>query len=207
MAETHESSKNENNVKTTLNDAEQRTGEAANRIDAKLSGPLAPLEESLDGVFGSKAAYQLPANIKKLLVDIAPWLSLLAGVLGIFSAYGIWRAAHYVSELSNSLNSYAEAFGVSTYTQSPQLSLMFWISIAMTLLFSALAFLAFPGLKAKKKVGWNFMFYSMLANIAYGVVSLFYDGGGAGALLGALIGSAIGLYILFQIRSNYLVKH
>ena len=75
----------------------------------------------------------------------------------------------------------------------------------MTLLFSVLAFLAFPGLRAKKKIGWNLMFYSMLANIVYGVISLFYENGGISALISALIMSAIGFYILFQIRDRYKV--
>ena len=174
------------------------TSNAAHALDAKLRGPLAPLEMALDGVFGKKAAYQLPTDIKQLLVKFAPWLSLVAGILGVLSAVNMWRAAHYVNRTS-------EAFGVSEYVLPSQLSVMFWISLAMTILFSVLALLAFPGLKAEKKVGWNFMFYSMLANVLYGVVSLFYGGGGLSSFIFALIMSAVGFYILFQVRDQYKV--
>jgi hypothetical protein len=47
------------------------------------------------------------------------------------------------------------------------------------------------------------MFYALLVNVAYGVVMLFTNYGGIGTLLSTLIGSAIGLYLLFQIRSSY----
>ncbi len=199
MADTNQTSDNENTTRETLGEAEKRAGDAANRLDAKLSGPLAPLEVALDDVFGSKAQYQLPENIKKMLVEFAPWLALVGGVLGILSAYNLWQWAHRLESINR-------VFGDIIPAQNVSLGLMFWLSIAATLLFAALALLAFPGLKAKKKVGWNLMFYSMIANVAYGVVSLFYDGGGVGSLLTALVMSAIGFYILFQIRSNYLEK-
>lgn len=202
MADTQNSSGNENNKNEAFDSAERRANDAANRLDAKLSGPLAPLEKSLDDVFGSKAQYQLPENIKKVLVDIAPWLALVGGVLGILSAYNIWAWAHRANQTLDSLN---RLYGDMVPRQTVELGLMFWVSIVMTLVFAALALLAFPGLKAKKKVGWNLMFYSMIANIAYGIVSLFYDGGGLGNLLSSLIVSAIGLYILFQVRSHYLL--
>ncbi len=47
------------------------------------------------------------------------------------------------------------------------------------------------------------MFYAFLVNVIYGIFILFTDYGGLGSLIGAVIGSAIGLYLLFQIRGNY----
>jgi len=38
------------------------------------------------------------------------------------------------------------------------------------------------------------------------VVVLFSNYGGIGSLLGSLVGAAIGLYLLFQIRASYLKK-
>ncbi|MFO0971151.1 MAG: hypothetical protein U0520_02250 [Candidatus Saccharimonadales bacterium] len=181
--------------------AEQKAEGAAKALDAKLSGPLAPLEKSLDGVLGEKAPYKLPKNARETLVKIAPWLSLAGGVFGIISAIGLWRAAHYVNQWVDVANRLSANFGVSA--QTPRLGLTFWLSLVMLVVFSVLAFLAFPGLKAKKKTGWNLMFFSSLANIVYAVISLFYDGGGVGSFLGAAIGSVIGLYLLFQVRSHY----
>lgn len=200
MADTEKTSNNTKDTEATVDAAQRHADNAAHALDAKLSGPLAPLEEALDGIFGEKASFQLPKGIKETLVKVAPWLALIGGILGILSAYNLWRWAHRVNEITDSLN---YAFGGLVPQQSGDLGLMFWLSIVATLLFSVLALLAFPGLRAKKKVGWNLMFYSMLANIAYGIVSLFYSGGGAGSLLMSLIVSAIGFYILFQVRSQY----
>lgn len=187
-------------TKTTTTSAEQRASGAANALDAKLSGPLAPLEKSLDDVFGSKAQYQLPANIKDLLVKLAPWLALLSGILGILGAIGLWSAAHMVNEMTSFYGAYSPA-----YTQAVnQMNAVFWIALIMDLIFSGLALLAFPGLKARKKVGWNLMFYSTLLSIVYSIVSgFYYNTGIVSSLIGAVIGAVIGFYILFQVRSRY----
>ncbi len=155
----------------------------------------------MNDLFGEKAPYKLPENARKTLVKIAPWLSLAGGVLGILSAAGLWRAAHYVNEWVDVTNRLSANFGVAA--QTPKLGVTFWLSLVMLVIFSALAFLAFPGLKARKKTGWDLMFYSSLASAVYGVVSLFYDGGGFGSLLGALLGATISMYLLFQVRGHY----
>ncbi len=194
MAETDKTSNKKSANEATFKTAERHASHAANKLDAKLSGPLAPLENALDGVFGSKSPYQLPTDMKDLFVKIVPWLSLIAGILGFLSAISLWRMAHYLN--------ISIVEGMSDYI-TPQLNLAFWLSLLLTLAFSVLALMAFPGLKAMKKVGWNLMFYSMLANIAYGIASLFYSNGGVFGLISALIMSAIGFYILFQIRNRY----
>jgi hypothetical protein len=200
MADTEKTSNSTKEAQPAVDAAQRHANNAANALDSKLSGPLAPLEQALNGIFGEKAPYQLPKGLKETLVKIAPWLALIGGVLGVLSAYNLWKWAHRANEIADSINN---LYGGLVPRQDLDLGLMFWLSIATTLLFSALALIAFPGLRAKKKVGWNLMFYSMLANIAYGVVSLFYSGGGAGSLIMSLIVSAIGLYILLQVRSQY----
>ena len=63
--------------------------------------------------------------------------------------------------------------------------------------------LAYPGLKAHKKAGWNYLFYGALLNVVYAVATLFNDYQGGSSFVGGLIGSAIGFYLLFQVRSAY----
>lgn len=182
--------------------AGHKTNGAASSLDARLSGPLAPLEKSLDDIFGSKASYQLPVGFKDFLVKVAPWLSLASGILGLLSALSLWRLASSVNEFVDYANQLSVAYGGPV--QARDTGFLLWVSLAMIVLFSILAFLAFPGLRARKKVGWNIMFYSMLASVLYSVVSIFYYGG-FGSLVGSLIGTAIGLYLLFQVRSRYTV--
>lgn len=188
-------------AKPAASSAEQKASEAAAAVSAKLSGPLAPLEKALDGALGEKAAYKLPKSARDGLVTAAPWLSLVGGIAGILSAIGLWRAAHYVNQWVDYANRLSASFGGPTQTQ--QLGLFFWLSLIAMIVFAILALLAFPGLKARKKTGWNLAFYSALANVAYSVVSLFYSGGGFGTFITAALGSVIGLYLLFQVRSAY----
>lgn len=199
MADANNTSNKDNKKAEATTDAAQRHADnAAQKLDAKLSGPLAPLENALDGIFGEKSSIQLPKNIKDFLVKVAPWLALLSGVFGLWSAYTLWRWAHRANDIVDGLN---DLYGINMRTSTVELGLWFWLSIIMMVVFAVLALLAFPGLKAKKKIGWNLMFYSLVASVAYGVVSLFYDG--TGSLLGAVVSAIIGAFILFQIRSHY----
>jgi amino acid transporter len=180
---------------------EDRAHNAASAISAKFSGPLAPLEKSLNDVFGEKAPYKIPKNGRDFLVKIAPWLSLAGGAFGIISAIGLWRAAHYVNQWVDYANRLSASLGGPA--QANKLGLFFWLSLVSLVIFALLSLLAFPGLKAKKKIGWNLMFYSAIASLVFSVVSLFYDGGGFGSFISTAIGTVLGLYILFQVRSHY----
>jgi hypothetical protein len=59
----------------------------------------------------------------------------------------------------------------------------------------ALMIAALPGLFARKRSGWNLIFYSELLSIVYSLLS--YN------IIGGIVGGLIGLYILFQIRTLY----
>jgi hypothetical protein len=54
---------------------------------------------------------------------------------------------------------------------------------------------ALPGLFARKISGWNLSFYSVVANLVYGLFT--------GAILSGLLGALVSLYILFQIKALY----
>jgi uncharacterized membrane protein HdeD (DUF308 family) len=82
--------------------------------------------------------------------------------------------------------------------------LWLWAGVVLIGVEGLLYLLAFPGLRDHKKQGWNYLFYGALLNLAYAVVSLFTNYNSVGNFLGALIGSAIGFYLLFQVRSAYV---
>lgn len=204
MTEAHESRRPANeNRRGAATGAERKANSAALALDARLSGPLAPLENALDDLLGEKASYQLPTGFKDFLVKVAPWASLASGILGLLTAISLWRVGHYVNQMADYANQLSAMYGAPT--RAGNLGVLFWISIVMILIFAALAFMAFPGLRARKKIGWNIMFYSMLASVLYSVVSLFYYGGGFGSFIGSLLAAIIGLYLLFQVRSRYTV--
>jgi hypothetical protein len=164
-------------------------------------GASIPLEKSLDDLF-VKQAPALPDGGKKFIVQYLPWINLILGLISLYTAYVLWHWAHLANSLVNYANSVSAAFGGAPVAAN-RLSIGLWIGIAVLVVEALLYIAAFPGTKARKKSGWNLLYYALLLNIVYGVVVLFTDYGGVGNLVGAVIGSAIGLYLLFQIRSSY----
>ncbi|MFA5004158.1 MAG: hypothetical protein WC498_02670 [Candidatus Saccharimonadales bacterium] len=159
------------------------------------------LESKLDEVFAK--APKIPEGGKKWFVEYLPWLSLIGGVFTLWSAYALWHWAHAVSGLVNFANQLCTAYGGGTCGSVSRFSFWVWASIVVLAVEGVLYLLAFPGLKARKKAGWNYLYYGALVNVAYAVVSIFTDNNGFGHFIGAAIGSAIGFWLLFQIRSAY----
>ena len=55
--------------------------------------------------------------------------------------------------------------------------------------------MALPGLFARKMSGWTLLFYEQLVGFVGSILS--------GSIIGGIIGTLIGLYILFQVRTKY----
>lgn len=162
---------------------------------------LQSLEKNLDEVFG-KNAPPLPPNAKKVIVEYLPYINLVLGVVTLFLAWGLYHAAHVVNRFVDYANSLSAAYGGTERVS--HLSFTVWLAIVVLVVEALLYIAAFSGTKAHRKSGWDLLFYALLINIVYGIVAVFTDYGGAGRLIGSLIGSAIGLYFLFQIRGAYV---
>jgi hypothetical protein len=141
---------------------------------------LAEFETQLNDLFGKKAP-PLPKNIKEFLVQFGPY----AIVIMLFLNLPILLAAFGLSALFAPL---AVLSGAGAYT-SFSLGIIFMI-ISFTLLI-----LALPGLFKHSLKGWRYLFYGTLFNFVYALLS--------GSILGALIGTAIGFYFLFQVKPLY----
>ncbi|HSX28747.1 MAG TPA: hypothetical protein VLF60_04850 [Candidatus Saccharimonadales bacterium] len=161
---------------------------------------LAKVESVLAPVF--KGLPPLPKNAKETLVKIWPALALIFGLLQLFAAWGLWHLGHTTNQLADYANQLAQAYGVQPTVH--HLGLFYWIGL-LTLAADGLILLAaYPGLKAKTKAGWNMLLLSALVNLAYGIFIVFDDNyGGFGKLISSLIGSAIGFYLIFQVRDFY----
>lgn len=163
------------------------------------------LETKLNEVFGEKAP-KLPEGGKKFLVDIAPWVTIVGAVLSVFGAWGLWNAARTVNHLAEWSNELSRTFGDGTTVSTSKLTVFVWLGVALMLVNAVLYFMAFNPLKAHLKKGWDLLFYVMLLNIAYSVVSLFIDGQGLGSFVMSMFFTAIGVWLLFQVRPAYLGK-
>lgn len=162
---------------------------------------LSELEKTLDGVF-VKNAPKLPENGKKMLVSWLPWINLVAGILSLWAAYTLYHWAHIANGLINYANQVSQAFGGPAV--SSRLTATVWLGIVVIVVEGIIYLMAYPETKARTKRGWDLMFIALLVNIVYGAVLLLTDYGGVGNFIGSLIGSVIGLWLLFQIRGKYL---
>ena len=165
---------------------------------------LQPLEKNLEDFF-VKQAPALPPNGKKALVQYLPWISLILGLISLYNVYALWNWAHLANSLVNYANSINAAYG-QPQIATTRFSLGIWLGMIVLLIEALLYLAAFQATRDRKKSGWDLLFYALLINIAYGIVILFTNYGGLVSLISVIIGSAIGLYLLFQIRSTYTVN-
>lgn len=164
---------------------------------------LDSLEKTLDGVFGANAPLKIPESGKKTIAEWLPWITLVLGVLTLWSAYAIYHWAQVANAIVDYANNFAKQYG-GTPVVSSRWSVGIWIGLIVLVIEGILYLAAFPSLKGRKKTGWNLLFYAALVNIVYALAVLFTDYGGVGRFIVSLLGSAIGLWVLFQIRSVYM---
>lgn len=146
--------------------------------DAKKSFQGDDLINSLENVY--KSVPNLPANIREVLVKIAPWIAIIFGVLGIIAGLGVLGLS---------------PVGLLGGVKSGATLL---IGGVLTIVSSVLMVMAFPKLNKKEYGGWKLLFWSEVVSFVGSILSF-----SMGSIIGAIIGVAIGLYLLFQIKSYY----
>ena len=132
----------------------------------------------LDFYLVQKAPFQIPDNIKEVIVKFGPWITLVLLILSLpplLFVLGVGTA-------------FVPFGGVGYATSWGYLTVGLVIQIGLTIA-------ALPGLFARKMAGWRLLFYAQIVSF---VVSLL-----SGAIIGALIGALIAFYILFQVRTKY----
>ncbi len=140
------------------------------------------LTATLEMYFAKKAP-ALPKNIKGIIVSLAPWLEILGVVFSLpalFSMFG-FNAMMYGTPYGGYVSANAGYnFSLASIFMVASLVLMV---------------LAIPGLFKRSKMGWNYVYYAVLLNAVYSLISM--------QLFGFIIGSIISFYLLFQVRSYY----
>ncbi len=169
-----------------------------------MNTQLSSLEDKLAELY--KGLPQLPENGRKTLASWAPWLSLVFGVLSLLSAWWLYDWAGATNKLVDYANELSRAYGVTEAVSTSRFTVTVWLAIAVMAVEGVIYLLAFPKLKDRLKSGWDLLFLGALINVVYGVVVAFTNYGGVSSLFGTLIGTAIGLYFLFQIRSHFTPK-
>jgi hypothetical protein len=161
---------------------------------------LKPFEKTMEPWF--KSAPKLSDSARKSFAEALPWLALIFGGLQVLLALFLWQAAKVVSVYSDLSTAYLRSVGVEAGLSSFDKTLIY-VGVVMILVDAALLLLAFPKLKNMQKAGWDLLFLASLVNVAYSIVSLFIDARGIGGFLFGLIFSAVGFWLLFQIKPVY----
>ena len=165
---------------------------------------LKPIEDKLGDLY--KNAPKMSGSARKSLAGAMPWIALVFGILQLWSTYTLWHAGHIVNRFVDYANDLSAVYGGTTI-KAQHLGVTFYLALIVLAVSAVTLLLAYPGLNARKKSGWNWLFLGSLINLVYGVVSVFVAsgyGGGVGRLISALIGSAISFYLLYQIRDQYM---
>jgi hypothetical protein len=145
---------------------------------------MATLEDTLDLYLVQKAP-ALPSNIKELIVQFAPWITLVLLIITLPVVLFALGLGALLAPLAILL---APATGVGfgfSYTLS-------MIVLAVSL---ALEAMSIPGLFKRSAQGWRYAYYSMLVSILSSLLSF--------SVISGLLFGVIGLYFLFQIKSYY----
>ena len=166
---------------------------------------LEKLETTLDDVLNKKAPFKIPEDGRKTLAGAMWWLSLLFGILQLWLVWHLWHLGHVADAWVDYANSISSVYGVAPTVH--HLGLFYYLALITLGITGVLSLLAAPGLKAMKKAGWDLLFYALLVNAVYGVVAVFTSYGGFGNLIGALVGSVVGAYLLFQVRGQFMKSH
>jgi len=148
--------------------------------DSTAEQPPKDLIGFLDYYLVKKAPFQIPDAGRELLVKFGPWIILLMLVLSL-------PALLLILGVGTAL----VPFGGVEYATGFGLGAIFLIVLL------GLEAAALPGLFARKMSGWTLLFYARIVSFVYALVSSLW------ALIPAIIGLVIGLYLLFQVRSLY----
>jgi uncharacterized BrkB/YihY/UPF0761 family membrane protein len=151
-------------------------------IPHPIAKQVSALEAKLEPVFAKFPHLTTP--VRQTLVNIAPWLALISGLIGLLA---IFSGGMLMSVLT------LRFFG------SGIIQLPFVISMIVGLLASALDLLAYTPLAAHKKLGWDYIFTGTVLMALAMIIDLVMGSGS----LGGLIGQLIGVWLLFEVRGLY----
>lgn len=157
---------------------------------------LKSIETKLNDVF--KGLPPLPNNGKESLVKAWPWIALIFGVLQLLAAYSLWRLASFVERLNSWVTYYTATSPLSATDKA-----IIYLGVVVLLVDAVILLMAYPHLKTRNRRGWDLLFLGALINVVYGVVQIFINDRGIGSFIFSLLGSAIGFYLLFQVRDKY----
>ena len=164
---------------------------------------ISQFSKTLEPIF--KNLPPLPKGAKDWFAKAWPILVIIAAVLQLLAAWSLWHVGHLVNSLVTYTNALSRIYGTGVTVNN--LGFFYWVSLIFLVVDAIILFMAYPGLKARRLAGWNMLFLGAVVNVLYGVLTAFDSNyGGVGQLILTLIASAVGFYLLFQVRSYYVAE-
>lgn len=162
---------------------------------------LSSLENSLNDLLVVKGP-QLSEKTKNIIVQFLPFIALLLGLFGVINWWELWTWGHVGPTEVNFAQEYARTYNTELYTPS-RMTLAVWAGLVLMALQVILYYGSYPGLRLRKKTGWNLLLYAGIASLAYSFFLLFYNQD-IGPFLRSILSTTAGFYFLFQVRAKYL---
>lgn len=156
---------------------------SARSAASSLKNKAGALEAMLVPIFANLP--HLPENWKQVLTKIISYLALVFGVLGVIGLIGAGAIAALLSPLLMLSKGF---FGIVQI-----LTLLFSFATAI------LSIMAFKPLKAMRKQGWDYLFYSLVISTISTLVGILTMYGSSKGIIMILITT----YVLFEIREKY----
>jgi hypothetical protein len=138
------------------------------------------LENELEPIFLGKFP-PFPEDVKEFIVKYGPFFLLVSAIFmlfGLLTAFGVGTVV---------LGTGMMAYGTGFY--------MYFGLIVATIIM-VIYFMAFTPLRARKRAGWNLLYYALIISLVSNLLQL--------ALFAFIIGGILGFWVLFQIREKYI---
>jgi len=145
-----------------------------------LKQGVSQLEDTLEVYLVKKAPFSIPENLKELIVQFTPYLTILGIVGSVLILFGA-----LVSPFTGFLG---PRYALS-YSFNYVLSM---VALAVVVVLEAMAV---PGLFKRQEKAWRFLFYASLVNAVSGFLG--------GDWVGMIIGTLLFWYVLFQVKEYY----
>lgn len=158
-----------------------KTEEKKQFVSSDAKGLLTQLEAVLDEYLVKKAPFTIPNDGKELIVKISPYITLIFAVMGLpllFAALGLTALLSPFAFLGSH-------YGITDFL----VTILALVSLVLELV-------AVPGLFARSKKGWTFVFYATIVGLLGRLIS--FD------IVGGIISAVIGWYFLFQVKEKYV---
>lgn len=159
----------------------EQPSETKHAQNPQMGNFLAEVEHFLKTYLYDKAPFHFPPHVREWIVKYGPWIDLILLVLALPVIFAAFSISLFALPFAAAFSPFGSVMGI-----------LHWAIILATFV---LEIIALPGLFHRSLRSWYLIYYASLLS---GVIQLI-----TGNIVGALVGTAITVYVLFQIKSYY----